>query len=401
MKILVVNCGSSSIKYQLIDMENEQVMAKGLVERIGIPGSVITHRPEGKDKVVIEAEMKNHTVGIKYVIDCLTHPEYGVIKDMKEIDATGHRVAHGGELFSEPELVDQRVFEGVRDLGRLAPLHNPASVMGIEATEEALPGVPMVTVFDTAFHQTMPPKAFLYGIPYNMYKDYAIRSYGFHGTSHKYVAETVAKEIGKPIEDLKIITCHLGNGASITAVDGGKSVDTSMGFTPLGGLIMGTRCGDMDPAVVPFIMEKEGFTPEDMNQFMNKKCGVEGISGVSSDFRDVEEAANNGNERARYALDMFIYRVQRYIGAYTAAMNGLDVLVFTAGIGENSITMREEICKNMDFFGITIDPEKNNIRGEIKEISQDSGRVKVYVVPTNEELMIARETKAIVEKLGK
>lgn len=398
MKVLVLNCGSSSLKYQLFNMEDESVLAKGLVERIGLDGAVLTHRPSNKDKKVIMDEIPNHAVAIQMVLDALVNPDYGVIESMQEINAVGHRVAHGGSVFSQSTLIDAKAKEAIKSLFNIAPLHNPPAYLGIEAAEKVLPGVPMVAVFDTSFHQTMPPEAYMYSLPYELYEKYGLRKYGFHGTSHKYVAQRAAELIGKPIEELKIITCHLGNGASITAVDGGKSIDTSMGFTPLEGLTMGTRCGDLDPAIVTFLEEQEGLSFKEVNELLNKKSGVLGISGVSSDFRDIEEAAKQGNKRAQLALDVFAHDVKKYIGSYAAILNGLDILVFTAGLGENSIEMREKICQNMDFLGIKLEPEKNKVRGEEVEVQADDSRVRIMVIPTNEELVIARDTLEIVNK---
>lgn len=396
MKVLVVNCGSSSMKYQLFDMTNEAVIAKGLVERIGIDGSVLTHQPSGKDKVVFEADIKNHSIAIKMVLDALTDAKHGVIASMKEISAVGHRVVHGGEKFAQSVRITPDVMKAIEECIEMAPLHNPPNIIGINACAELMPGVPQVVVFDTAFHQTMPKQAFVYGLPYEAYEKYGVRRYGFHGTSHKFVSQSVAEQMGKDISDLKIITCHLGNGSSIAAVQNGKVIDTSMGFTPLEGLVMGTRCGDIDPAVIPFLMKKEGMTPEQVDNYMNKKSGVLGVSGVSSDFRDIEGAANDGNARAQLALDMFAYKVRKYIGAYAAAMNGVDAIVFTAGLGENSITMREKICTGIEYLGTKIDTTKNNIRGQAKEISVEGAKVKLFVIPTNEELVIARDTKELL-----
>lgn len=397
MKILVINCGSSSLKYQLFNMENEEVMAKGLVERIGLPGSVLTHRP-GEKKQVIEAEIPNHEKAIELVLKAIVDPEYGVLSSMEEISAVGHRVVHAGEDFSGSVLLTDEVMKAIKKNIELAPLHNPPNIMGIEACQNLMPGVPQVTVFDTAFHQTMPPKVFLYGIPYELYQKYKIRKYGFHGTSHKYVAQRAAAMLGKPAEQCKVITCHLGNGSSIAAIDGGKCVDTTMGFTPLEGLMMGTRCGDIDPTVITFLMEKEGWTTEQVNNFVNKKCGVLGLSGVSSDFRDLETAADEGNERAQLALDRFAYGVKKYIGAYAAVLNGVDAIVFTAGLGENSASMRESICDGLGYLGVKIDSAKNKIRGQEIDISTADAKTKVLVIPTNEELMIARDTYEIVQK---
>lgn len=396
MKVLVINCGSSSLKYQLFNMEDESVLAKGLVERIGIEGSVLKHQPAGKDKVEIKAEIPNHKVAVKMMLEALLHEEYGVIKDLKEITAVGHRVVHGGEKFSGSVRIDDKVMETLKECINLAPLHNPPNIWGIEAVKEILPDVPMVGVFDTAFHQTMPEKAYLYGLPYELYEKYGVRKYGFHGTSHRYVSMRAAAMLNRPIETLKLVTMHLGNGSSISAVDGGKSVENSMGFTPLEGIIMGTRSGNMDPYLPLFVMEKEGIPLEKMNDYLNKKCGVLGISGVSSDFRDLEEAASEGNRRAKLALEMFAYQAKKYIGAYAAAMNGLDAVVFTGGIGENSSLMRKMICEDMDYFGIKIDEKKNNVRGKEADISAEGSKTKVLVIPTNEELMIARDTVALI-----
>ncbi|WP_188396850.1 acetate/propionate family kinase [Sporomusa sp. GT1] len=400
MKVLVVNCGSSSIKYQLVNMNDESVLAKGLVERIGLDGSILTHQPEGKDKVVINADIKNHSIGIKLVIEALTDAKHGVITDMKEIAAVGHRVVHGGEKFADSVLITPAVMDALEACIEMAPLHNPPNIMGINACAEIMPGVPQVAVFDTAFHQTMPKHAFLYALPYEAYEKYGIRRYGFHGTSHKYVSQQAADLMGESITNLRIITCHLGNGASIAAVKHGKCIDTSMGFTPLEGLVMGTRCGGIDPAIIPFLMKKEGMTAEQIDSYLNKKSGVLGVSGVSSDFRDIEDAANSGNDRSELALEMFAYRVRNFIGSYTAAMGGVDAIVFTAGLGENSITMREKICTGLEFLGTKIDPVKNNVRGKAQEISVDGAQVKIFVIPTNEELVIARDTKTICSKLA-
>ncbi|SDF77005.1 acetate/propionate family kinase [Sporolituus thermophilus] len=399
MKVLVVNCGSSSIKYQLFNMQDESVLAKGLVERIGLEGSVLTHQPAGKDKVVLNGDIKNHSIGIKMVLDALTHPDYGVISSMREISAVGHRVVHGGEKFADSVLITPEVMKALEDCIEMAPLHNPPNILGINACAELMPGVPQVGVFDTAFHQTMPKYAFLYGLPYEAYEKYGLRRYGFHGTSHKYVSQRAAELMGQHMSNLRIITCHLGNGASIAAVKYGKSVDTSMGFTPLEGLVMGTRSGEIDPAIIPFLMKKEGMTADQIDTYLNKKSGVLGISGVSSDFRDIEEAAAEGNERAQLALDIFAYKVKKFIGGYVAAMGGVDAIVFTAGLGENSPSMRDKICNGLEYLGTRIDPVKNNIRGKAQEISVDGAKVKIFVIPTNEELVIARDTKAICASL--
>nr|WP_314770870.1 acetate kinase [uncultured Peptostreptococcus sp.] len=393
MKVLVLNCGSSSLKYQLIDMENEEVLCKGLVERIGIDGSILKHEKEGLDgKHVVEQPMKDHKDAIGHVLNAVVDPTVGAVKEMKEIDAVGHRIVHGGEKFASSAVLTDEVIAAIKDCSDLAPLHNPANLMGVEACKAILPDVPMVGVFDTAFHQTMPEKSFMYGLPHELYKKHGVRRYGFHGTSHLYVSQKAAEMLGKKPEDLKIITCHLGNGASITAVDGGKSVDTSMGLTPLEGLIMGTRCGDIDPAIIPFVMKKEGLDADGVDKLMNKESGVYGMTGISSDFRDIEDAAAEGNQLAINALDAYAQRVKKYIGAYAAEMNGVDAIVFTAGLGENGIGMREMICADMDFMGIKLDPEKNDVRGKDRIISSDDSRVKVLLIPTNEELMIARDT---------
>lgn len=398
MKIFVVNCGSSSIKYQLIDMKDESVIAKGLVERIGIEGSVLTHTPAGKDKVRLESAIPDHVDGIKKVLAALVDPDHGVIKSMDEIDAVGHRVVHGGEIFNESVVITDEVLKQIEDLSDMAPLHQPANVSGIRACQKLMPNTPQVAVFDTAFHQTMPPVAYMFGVKYEEYKDYGIRKYGFHGTSHKYVSGVAAQLLGKDIKDTKIITCHLGNGSSITAVDGGKSVDTSMGFTPLDGVLMGTRTGSIDPAVVPVLMQKKGLDAAGVDKYMNKECGVLGVSGVSSDFRDLEDAAAKGNERAQLALDMFCYQVKRYVGAYAAAMGGVDAIVFTAGVGENDIHTRQQVCAGLEFLGVKLDADRNNVRGKVTEISAADSKVKVFLIPTNEELAIAQDTLRLCSK---
>lgn len=398
MKILVINCGSSSLKYQFIDMENEEVIAKGLAERIGIEGSVLKHQPKDMDKVTIERPMPTHREALQTVVDALKDKEYGVIKDMGEITAVGHRVVHAGEKFAYSVPLNDDVMNALKECINLAPLHNPPNIMGIEACKQIMPDVPMVGVFDTAFHQTMSKKAYIYPIPYEYYEKYRVRRYGFHGTSHKYVAERAAAMLGKPISEIKVITCHLGNGASITAVMNGKSVDTSMGFTPLEGLAMGTRSGNIDPAIIKFLMEKENIDINEVDKILNKKSGVLGISGVSSDFRDIEEAADSGNERAQLALEVYIHNVKKFIGAYAAVMNGVDAIVFTAGLGENSATMRSSICKDMSFLGVELDEAKNNVRGKETDLSKDGSKVRVLLVPTNEELMIARDTMKLVSK---
>lgn len=398
MKIFVVNCGSSSIKYQLIDMENESVIAKGLVERIGIEGSVLTHTPAGKNKVRLESAIPDHVDGIKKVLAALVDPNHGVIRSMDEIDAVGHRVVHGGEVFGESVVITPEVLKQIEDLSDMAPLHQPANIAGIRACQKLMPGTPQVAAFDTAFHQTMPPVAYMFGVKYEEYKKFGIRKYGFHGTSHKFVANHCAQLMGNDIKDLKIITCHLGNGSSITAVNGGKSVDTSMGFTPLDGVLMGTRTGSIDPAVVPVLMNKLGLDAEGVDQYMNKQCGVLGISGVSSDFRDLEAEAAKGNDRCQLALDMFCYQVKRYVGAYAAAMGGVDAIVFTAGVGENDPHTRAQICSGLEYMGVKIDAERNNVRGKDTEISAADSKVKVFLIPTNEELAIARDTNRLCGK---
>lgn len=396
MNILVINCGSSSLKYQLVDMQGENVLCKGLVERIGIEGSRIKHETTGKDEVIIEQPMENHKVAIGLVLDAIVNEEYGAIKSMDEIGGVGHRVVHGGETFASSVLIDKDVMKVLYDCVELAPLHNPPNITGIEACQELMPNTPMVAVFDTAFHQTMDKASYIYPIPYEYYEKYRIRRYGFHGTSHKYVANRAAELMGKDIKDLNIITCHLGNGSSLCAIKGGETIDTSMGFTPLEGLVMGTRSGDIDPAIIPFIMDKENMTFDEVNQMLNKESGVLGISGISSDFRDLEIAIGEGNERARLAIDVFVNRVKKYIGAYIAAMCGLDCIVFTAGIGENSSFLREEICSGLECLGITIDEQLNQVRGEEAKINKNLASTDIYVIPTNEELMIARDTLELV-----
>lgn len=397
MNILVINCGSSSLKYQLIDSESEKVLAKGLCERIGIDGSAITHQPAGGDKVTTKVPMPDHTEAVKYVIEKLTDPVVGVVKSLDEIGAVGHRIVHGGEKFASSVVIDDEVLKAVEECNDLAPLHNPANLIGINSCKKIMPGVPMVAVFDTAFHQTMPKKAYLYGLPYEYYENYKIRRYGFHGTSHDFVSNRVAEILGKKREDLKIIVCHLGNGASVSAVKNGQCVDTSMGLTPLEGLIMGTRSGDLDPAIISFIAQKEKLSAEEVINICNKKSGVLGLSGgLSSDFRDLGNAAEEGNEKAKTALETWSYRVAKYIGAYVAAMNGVDVIAFTAGVGENNFMAREMICEYLGYLGVTIDKEANKIRGEEITISTPDSKTTVMVVPTNEELAIARETVRLV-----
>ena len=398
MKVLVLNCGSSSLKYQLIDMETENVMAKGLCERIGIEGSRLKHQPEGKDAVIFDDYQESHAVSVKMVLDALTHPEYGVVKSMKEINAVGHRVVHGGEYFAGSVIITDEVKEALEKCCDLAPLHNPANLIGIAACEEIMPGVPQVGVFDTAFHQTMPERAYLYALPYEYYEKYKVRRYGFHGTSHRFVSEEVCKMMDRPYDQTKVITCHLGNGGSVCAVRNGKSIDTTMGFTPLEGLVMGTRAGDVDVAAVTYLMKKEGLTADEMDNILNKKSGVLGLSGVSSDFRDIEEAAEAGNDRAEIALDVFAYKVAKRIGAYASAMNGVDAIVFTAGLGENSGATRRAICDYLGWMGVHIDSYNNSLRGKAIEISATDSRIRVFVIPTNEELVIARDTKELLDK---
>ena len=393
MNILVINCGSSSLKYQLINSETEGVLAKGLCERIGIDG-MLTYQPEGGEKEKSEIAMPTHTEAINAVLAALTNEKSGVIKSLSEVGAVGHRVVHGGEKFTSSCLINDESMKAIEECNDLAPLHNPANLIGIRACQELMPGVPMVAVFDTAFHQTMPDVAYTYGIPYEYYEKYKVRRYGFHGTSHSYVSKRTAEIVGKPYDQMKIIVCHLGNGASISAVNCGKSVDTSMGLTPLEGLVMGTRSGDLDPAIIDFVGKKEGLSLDEMNEVLNKKSGMLGISGVSSDGRDLEAAAETGNKRAQLALDVFDYRV---IGAYAAAMNGVDAIAFTAGIGENNIKMRKDVCSSLTYLGVKLDEEKNNVRGEERIISADDSKVQVLLVPTNEELAIARETLALVK----
>ena len=398
MKILVLNCGSSSLKYQLIDMSNEEVLCVGLVERIGIEGSVLKQEKDGVEgKLIVEQPMKNHQDAIKLVLDAVVDPQYGGVKDIKEVEAVGHRVVHGGEKFAGSVLITDEVKAALEECIELAPLHNPANIMGIEACEAILPGVPMVGVFDTAFHQTMPKSSYLYGLPHELYTKYGVRRYGFHGTSHRYVSQRAAAMLGKNIEDCKIITCHLGNGASVAAIDGGKSVDTSMGFTPLEGLIMGTRCGDIDAAILPFLMEKEGLDAKGLSDLMNKKSGVYGMTGISSDFRDIEDAAAQNNELAQVALESYAKKVKKYIGSYAAEMNGVDAVVFTAGVGENGIDMRADIMANIDLLVIKLDEEANKVRGKERVISTEDSKVKILLIPTNEELMIARDTLELVK----
>jgi acetate kinase len=398
MKILVVNAGSSSLKFQLLDMEDSKVLVKGICDRIGIDGSVLEYQIPGKDKIVMKKEMKKHKDAIAYVLEALVDKEIGVIKSVSEISGVGHRVLHGGEKFHDPVLIDDKVMDAIRECIPLGPLHNPANIMGIEGCKAEMPGVPMVAVFDTGFHQTMPKYAYMYAIPYEAYEKYSIRKYGFHGTSHKYVTQRAAELLGRPIEELKLVSCHLGNGASICAVKEGKCVDTSMGLTPLDGLEMGTRSGTIDPAVVTFLMQKENMTAAEMDTYLNKKSGLLGVSGISNDMRDCQAAAAAGNERAKLAIEIFVYRVKNYIGSYMAAMNGADAIIFTGGIGENDALIRLKVLENMDFFGIAIDSEKNNVRGKEVDISAAGSKIKTLIIPTNEELAIARETLKLITK---
>lgn len=401
MKILVINSGSSSIKYRLFDMTDESLLAKGLVERIGIKDSLINHYPAGKDFIKKQIDIPDHRKGIALVIEALLNKQYGVIKDISEIAAVGHRVVHGGEKYSGSVLINKEVMDTLNEFIELAPLHNPPNILGIKVCQELLPNIPQVGVFDTAFHQTIPEHAYLYGIPYHYYQKYRIRRYGFHGTSHKYVAQKAAEILGKDLKKLKIITCHLGNGSSITAVQGGKSIDTSLGFGTISGVIMGTRCGDVDPAVIPYLMEKENLNFEEINDILYKKSGFLGLSeGISSDKRDLEEKAEQGDRKAQRTLNVLHYGIKKYIGAYVAAMNGLDALVFTAGIGENSPRLRKEVCRDLSYFGIKIDDNKNDkLKGERAIISTDDSKVAVLVIPTNEELVIARDTAEICNNI--
>ena len=398
MKILVLNCGSSSLKYQLFDMNTEEVLAKGICERIGAAGSVLTHKPEGKEKCVIEAPMPDHSKAVQMVLDALMDEKHGVINSVDEIGAVGHRVLHAGQKYSASIIVNEDVKNVVRECFDLGPLHNPANLIGIEACEKAIPGKPNVAVFDTAFHQTMPEKAYMYALPYEYYEKYGIRKYGFHGTSHAFVSKRAVEFAELDPNNSKVIVCHLGNGSSISAVVNGKCVDTSMGLTPLEGLAMGTRSGDIDPAAAQFVANKEGKDINEMLNILNKKSGMLGLSGVSSDFRDLWAAADEGNERAKMALDVFSYRVAKYIGSYITAMNGVDAIAFTAGVGENDEGVRKAVLSYFGYMGIELDEEANNKRGEERYISTPDSKVKVMVIPTNEELKIARETKELVEK---
>lgn len=396
MKVLVINCGSSSLKYQLIDSETEVALAVGLCERIGIDGR-LNHTPNGGEKVVIEQAMPDHEVAIRMVLDALTNENYGVIKNLDEIDAIGHRLVHGGEKFTKSVIIDDEVIAGVEECSPLAPLHNPANLIGVRACQAIMPGVPNIGVFDTAFHQTMKPVAYMYGLPYEYYEKYKVRRYGFHGTSHSFVSKRAIQMLNLDPDNSKIIVCHLGNGSSISAVKNGKVVDTSMGMTPMEGLVMGTRCGDMDPTIVEYLAHSLNKSLEEVMVILNKKSGVLGISGVSSDFRDLDKASNEGNERAKLAVEVFSYRTAKYIGSYIAAMNGVDAIVFTAGLGENNIVVREQVLNHFGYMGITLDKEANQIRGEEKIISTPDSKVTVAVIPTNEELAIAHETVALLK----
>lgn len=399
MKLLVINAGSSSLKYQLYDMTDESVLAKGLVERIGMDSSILTHKPTGKQEVTEVSEILEHTTAIRKVLGMLTHTEHGVISSIDEIQAVGHRVVHGGEYFKASALVDEQAKIEIRRLFDLAPLHNPASMMGINAAEANMPNVPQVVVFDTAFHQTMPEKSYLYAIPRVLYNKYKVRRYGAHGTSHEYVSQAAAEYLNRPIEDLKIITCHIGNGASITAVQGGKSMDTSMGMTPLEGLMMGTRSGDLDPAIVPYVINKEELTVNEVNSMLNKHSGLLAISGISSDMREITEGMDKGEPNSTLAFEMYEYRLRKYIGSYAAALNGVDVIVFTAGVGENSVVLRQRVLEQLTYLGVELDEELNKIRsGDPRHISTPQSKVEVLVIPTNEELVIARDTHRIVQE---
>lgn len=396
MKILIINCGSSSLKFQLINSQDEKVLAKGLCERIGLEGSRLVYQPADSEKEIIEKPMPDHKMAVSLVIKALTNDKTGVIKDLSDVGAVGHRIVHGGEKFAASVIIDDEVIKVIEECNDLAPLHNPANLIGIKACSELMPDTPMAAVFDTAFHQTMPDKAYMYGLPYEYYEKYKVRRYGFHGTSHSFVSERAAEILGKPYEELRTIVCHLGNGASICAVKGGKSVDTSMGLTPLEGLIMGTRSGSIDPAIIEFISEKENKSITEVMQILNKDSGVLGLSGVGSDFRDIMEAMNNGNERARMTIEAYCYQAAKYIGAYTAAMNGVDAIVFTAGVGENNSYVRKLICSYFEYMGIKTDDKQNEKCGEEVVISTPDSNVKVLVVPTNEELKIARETLKLI-----
>ncbi len=397
MKILVVNCGSSSLKYQLIDMEDESVLAKGNFERIGEQEAFVTHKVNG-EKYLIKIPVMNHEEALKIVLEQLKHEDYGVIKDLSEIDAVGHRIVHGGELFDKSAKIDEDVIQKIQACAALAPLHNPAAILGIRACQSAMPGVPMVATFDTAFHQTMPKENYLYPLPYEYYEKHRIRRYGFHGTSHQYVSKIAANLSGKNIEDMKIVTCHIGQGASICAIDGGKSIDTSMGLSPLGGIAMVTRSGDLDPSVVTYIMEKENLSPKEAESILNKKSGLYGITGLNPDFREIELASYEDDKpKAGVAIELFTKTIAQFVAKYAVSLKGIDCIVFTGGIGENQINIRRKICENLEWMGVKLDLDKNNVRSEERKISSNDSKIDIYIIPTNEELVIARDTKAIVE----
>lgn len=400
MVIFVVNCGSSSLKYKLIDMANKLVIASGMVERIGLPGASLSYQPAGLSKIKKEAEIPDHKVALQMILDALVNSKHKVLSSIDEIEAVGHRVVHGGELFQDSCLITEKVIKDIEACSELAPLHNPPNISGILACRHVLPDVPQVAVFDTAFHQTMPDYAYIYGLPYEAYEDFGIRRYGFHGISHRYVSQRASKLIGEHISNLRIITCHLGSGSSIAAIKFGKVLDTSMGLTPLDGLVMGTRCGEIDPAIVSYLMKKINLSPEEMDYYLNKKSGILGISGVSSDFRDIEENYDLGNDRCRLAWQLYAYRVRKTIGSYVAAMGGVDAIVFTAGLGENSARMRRDICNGLEYLGTSIDEKKNHFNGREVEISPNRSRVQIFVIPTNEEIIIANDTQKICKHLG-
>lgn len=399
MKVLVLNCGSSSIKYKLFNTADHSVEAQGGIEKIGLKGSFLKITLPSGEKVILEKDIPEHTAGIDFILNTLVGKEYGCISSLDEIGAVGHRIVHGGEKFNSSVLITEEVKDKIRECFDIAPLHNPANMKGIEAVEAILPNVPQVGVFDTAFHQTIPSYAYMYALPYSLYKNYGVRRYGFHGTSHRYVSQRVCDFLGVDVKEQRIITCHIGNGGSITAVKGGKSIDTSMGLTPVEGLVMGTRVGDVDAGALIYIMEKEGLSPEQLSNLINKKSGVMGVSEVSSDMREIDSAIKEGNEQAKLALDMYHYRIAKYIGAYTAALNGVDIIVFTGGVGENQISTRKNICDRLSYLGVKVDDEKNNSRGEEVVISSPDSAVKVVVIPTDEELMIAKDTEEIVSAL--
>ena len=401
MKILVLNCGSSSVKYKLFDIDSKSVLAQGGAEKIGLEDSFLKLTLPNGEKVILKTSMPEHHSAIQNILNVLTGKEYGCIESFDEIDAVGHRVVHGGERFTDSVLISDDVLNGIEACAEIAPLHNPPNLYGIKACMRLMYNTPQVAVFDTAFHQTMPKVAYLYGMPYEMYVKYGLRRYGFHGTSHKYVAQQAAEMMGEHMSDLRFITCHLGNGASIAAIKYGKSIDTSMGYTPLEGLVMGTRSGEIDPAIIPFLMEKENMNAQQIDDYLNRRSGILGISGLSSDFRDLESAANRGDERSQLAIDIFAYKVKKYIGGYVAAMGGVDAIIFTAGLGENSPFMRDKICNGLEYLGTRIDPELNKLRGKQMEISIKRARVKIFVIPTNEELVIARDTLNICRRIIK